>query len=89
MCLTDHKRRKSVQYEPDYGEGESLNTTFRRVEREGKTVAWNVFFRGMSQIVTITCRPSGPGRRCLAPILATGTARGSSTSRHVEGEPFF
>jgi hypothetical protein len=27
------------------GEARRLNTTFRRVERDGKTVAWNVFFR--------------------------------------------
>jgi hypothetical protein len=30
---------------PPYGEGRRLDTTLRRVERDGKTVAWNVFFR--------------------------------------------
>ena len=27
------------------GTGRLLNTTFRRVERDGKTVGWDVFFR--------------------------------------------
>ncbi len=27
------------------GKGRVLNTTFKRVERDGKTVGWNVFFR--------------------------------------------
>ena len=27
------------------GKGRDLNTTFKRVERDGKTVGWNVFFR--------------------------------------------
>ena len=30
---------------PNYDEAQELRHTFRRVERDGKTVAWNVFFR--------------------------------------------
>lgn len=33
------------EYGMSAGEVKRLNTTLRRVERDGKTVAWNVFFR--------------------------------------------
>jgi hypothetical protein len=36
---------KRVEQGQPLGEGRHLATTFRRVERDGKTVAWNVFFR--------------------------------------------
>jgi hypothetical protein len=37
--------RKVDQFSNPIGTGRLLNTTFRRVERDGKTVGWDVFFR--------------------------------------------
>jgi hypothetical protein len=41
----DAYRRVEQDGFPTVGEGRRLNTTFRSVERDGKTVGWNVFFR--------------------------------------------
>jgi hypothetical protein len=37
--------KKVDQFSTPIGQGRLLNTTFRRIERDGKTVGWNVFFR--------------------------------------------
>jgi len=37
--------KKVDQFSTPIGTGRLLNTTFRRVERDGKTVGWDVFFR--------------------------------------------
>jgi hypothetical protein len=47
ILIVAHPKVKDGQFGGKYpaGQGQQLKHTFKRVERDGKTVAWNVFFR--------------------------------------------